>query len=236
MAELEYKIEKDQLDILKISQKIQVIKMNKEKQKYTEQLTRKECLYNYVRYNDVTVLTACEISSENIGSLAIRSEGFGLSVNKDIANGAKLSERVLELNGENMLKITQEDWDIFKSELKYPVEAVSLHLSKSCEGTLFDANNDIHGMRDDITMIKNKFEDKLNEGRNKSIMLEKIQKEKKVISQENTRLHHRIAYLEEHTQDLRSGLKQVILKQTQLSKIFLLISSGQRFPFKNLKL
>ena len=28
MAELEYKIEKDQLDILNISQKIQVIKMN----------------------------------------------------------------------------------------------------------------------------------------------------------------------------------------------------------------
>ena len=41
VSELEYKVEKDQLDIMNISQKIQVIKMNTEKKKYTKELTKK---------------------------------------------------------------------------------------------------------------------------------------------------------------------------------------------------
>ena len=82
MAELEYKIEKDQLDILNISQKIQVIKMNLEKEKYTKELTKKECLYDNVKGADITLAVACEISSDTISCLNIRQEGFGLMLSQ----------------------------------------------------------------------------------------------------------------------------------------------------------
>ena len=58
-------------------------------------------------------------------------------------------------------------------------------------------------------MIQSRLEQKLCEGRNVSTELEKVQKEKTAMFQENTRSNHRIAYLEEHTQDLQYGLKQV---------------------------
>ena len=66
-----------------------------------------------------------------------------------------------------------------------------------------------NGLKEEISMIQSRLEQKLSEGRHVSTELEKVQKEKTAIFQENTRLNHRIAYLEEHTQDLQYGLKQV---------------------------
>ena len=211
MAELEYKIEKDQLDILNISQKIQIIQMNVEKQKYTEQLTRKEFLYNYVKEGNVTVLTSFEITSEHNEILSIRSEGFGLIVNQNVLLDIQVGDRVFEINTINVFKITADDWDIMKSELKYPLQAVVMHvkINENMDCQKDNDKTDINNLKGDIAMIQSKLEQKLSEGRNVTNELEKVQKEKTAVFKENTRLNHRIAYLEDHTHDLQFGLKQV---------------------------
>ena len=125
MAELEYKIEKDQLDILNISQKIQVIKMNLEKQKYTKELTKNEFLYSYVKDADSTIVIGCEVNSDIMGCLDIRKGGFGVSVTKD-SQDLKIGDRLLELDEVNVFKITTEDWENLKHQLGTSSGAVFL--------------------------------------------------------------------------------------------------------------
>ena len=187
-----------------------------EKQKYTQQLTKQECLQNYVKDADVTILTACEMTSENIGCLSIRQEGFGLYVTQEILPDLKVGDRVLELNSIDVFKVMTDDWDSLKSELRYPCEAVFMH--SKIRGK--EPYKEDSGLKEEISMIQSRLEQKLSEGRNVSTELEKVQKEKTAIFQENTRLNHRIAYLEEHTQDLQYGLKQVHLDYFLLLKIF----------------
>ena len=50
-AELEYRLEKDQIDIINLSQKIQSLRMVNEKDGYLEEVGREECLYkNITKY------------------------------------------------------------------------------------------------------------------------------------------------------------------------------------------
>ena len=96
VSELEYKIEKDQLDILNISQKIQVIRMNQEKKKYTAELTKKECLYQSVKGANMTVVNACEIQREDFWAFGIRQEGFGVIVSQEGVPNLKIGDRLLD--------------------------------------------------------------------------------------------------------------------------------------------
>ena len=205
MAELEYKIEKDQLDILNISQKIQVIKMNLEKQKYTKELTKKELLYSYVKDADSTIVIGCEVNSDIMGCLDIRKGGFGVSVTKD-SQDLKIGDRLLELDEVNVFKITTEDWENLKHQLGTSSGAVFLR-TKSNQNGYYNKNKDL---KEDIAIIQCKLEQKLTDGRNVSIELERVQKEKTAMFHENIRLSHRIAYLEEHTHELQLGLQQVL--------------------------
>ena len=68
---------------------------------------------------------------------------------------------------------------------------------------------DISGIKEDIAIIQSTLEQKLSEGRNISTELDRAKKEKKSLQQENLRLNHRIAYLEDQTNELQDGLKQV---------------------------
>ena len=68
---------------------------------------------------------------------------------------------------------------------------------------------DISGIKEDIAIIQSTLEQKLSEGRNISTELDRAKKEKKNLQQENLRLNHRIAYLEDQTNELQDGLKQV---------------------------
>ena len=55
---------------------------------------------------------------------------------------------------------------------------------------------DISGIKEDIAIIQSTLEQKLSEGRTVSSELERARREKRSLAQENTRLQHRIAYLE----------------------------------------
>ena len=70
-------------------------------------------------------------------------------------------------------------------------------------------NSDVNGLKDDIALIQSRLSEKLQEGRHVSSELSAVQKEKEKMFAENTRLNHRIEYLEDQVNDLENGMKQV---------------------------
>merc|ERR1719225_1800020 len=70
-------------------------------------------------------------------------------------------------------------------------------------------NSDVNGLKDDIALIQSRLSEKLKEGRHVSSELSNVQQEKEKLFAENTRLNHRIEYLEDQVNDLENGMKQV---------------------------
>ena len=171
-AELEYKIEKDQLDILNISHKIQVIRISLEKKKYIRELIRQECLYNYVKEAEIASIVTCEMTKDNLNSVDIRPEGSGLVIN--LNNSAKLisGDRMLELEGVDVFRITSEEWGIMKSQIGNYANAVFLRTKTG------DKANNKQGniIAEDIAMIQSKLEQKLKAGQHVSTELVRAQK------------------------------------------------------------
>ena len=114
------------------------------------------------------------------------------------------------MEGINVFKITRDDWDNLKSELNYPCKTVVMRLKIISKDFSDRESKDTNNLKEDIALIQSRLEQKLSDGRNVSSELENVQKQRKAMFIENTRLNHRIAYLEEHTQDLQFGLKQVV--------------------------
>merc|ERR1719483_1820173 len=75
--------------------------------------------------------------------------------------------------------------------------------------------SDVNGLKDDIALIQFRLSEKLQEGRHVSSELTAVQKEKEKLFAENTRLNHRIEYLEDQVNDLENGMKQVRDSLTQ---------------------
>ena len=71
------------------------------------------------------------------------------------------------------------------------------------------ASKDISDLKTDIALIQSVLEQKLSDGKDISKQLEASQREKKSLSEENTRLKHRIAYLEDQAQELQRGMQEV---------------------------
>ena len=69
--------------------------------------------------------------------------------------------------------------------------------------------SDVNGLRDDIALIQSRLETKLKEGRNLSSELGTVSAEKQKLQCENTRLNHRIEYLEDQVAELENGMKAV---------------------------
>jgi len=67
----------------------------------------------------------------------------------------------------------------------------------------------VNGLKDDIAMIQTRLSEKLREGRTVSLELTSVQTQRDKLASENTRLSHRIQYLEEQVASLESGMKQV---------------------------
>ena len=63
LAELEYRIEKDQIDIINLSQKIQSLRMANEKDSFVDDVGKEECLYKYITKYEITFLVAADLES-----------------------------------------------------------------------------------------------------------------------------------------------------------------------------
>ena len=63
LAELEYRIEKDQIDIINLSQKIQSLRMANEKDSFVDDVGKEEGLYKYITKYEITFLVAADLES-----------------------------------------------------------------------------------------------------------------------------------------------------------------------------
>lgn len=167
-------------------------------------------LYDLVSQADESLLFSSSVTYDNISKAQIGKNGLGLILTDDISFDLKTGDRFFTMNDVNILNITQEEWSQFKVSTAFPVDAVVLR-SRSRLPTAGGgfSSPDISGIKEDIAIIQSTLEQKLNEGRSISSELDKAKKEKKNLQQENLRLNHRIAYLEDQTTELQEGLKQV---------------------------
>ena len=67
----------------------------------------------------------------------------------------------------------------------------------------------VNGLKDDIALIQSRLSEKLQEGRHVSLELSSVQQQRDKLVSDNTRLRHRIQYLEDQVSHLEGGMKQV---------------------------
>ena len=95
-----------------------------------------------------------------------------------------------------MFRITSSQWEKLKSELHYPCKTVVIRAKVECKE--YTEGKKDNCLKEDNALIQSRLEKKL----------ETAQKEKEALLQENRKLHHRIAFLEEHLRDLQFVLKE----------------------------
>ena len=129
-------------------------------------------------------------------------------------------DRVIEVNGEDVLRILPGAWQTILENINPPAKVVLLRSMDATgqanggqnqvgdDGYKFDVTH-VNGLKDDIAMIQTRLSEKLREGRHVSLELASVQQQRDKLAGDNTRLSHRIQYLEEQVAHLESGMKQV---------------------------
>jgi hypothetical protein len=127
----------------------------------------------------------------------------------------KEGDIVLELNGESCLGLGEEEW---QERRRSATPAPSHHHHHQPppwrivvgrrppaaeeeggggQGGGREEGGELAGLQQDIALIQSRLEEKLREGRDMGSILQMVQREKEGLERENTRLNHRIFYLEE---------------------------------------
>ena len=150
------------------------------------------------------------ICFRDVSCLRIRYEGIGVEVAEGLeSRQLNPGDRLVELAGEPVLRIVGEDWDKLAASLVFPCKAVVMRGKESGRQLAQNPTSDVNGLRDDIAMIQSRLETKLKEGRNLSTELNSVTADKQKLQKENTRLNHRIEYLEDQVAELENGMKAV---------------------------
>jgi hypothetical protein len=118
---------------------------------------------------------------------------------------------VLEVNGESVLGVGEEEWQERRSRATAhqpwrlvvgrwanpptPADAGAGSRNNGCSE--LGGGGELAGLQEDIALIQSRLEEKLREGRDMGSILHLVQREKEGLERENTRLNHRIFYLEE---------------------------------------
>ena len=164
LAELEYSLEKDQIEMLNLAQSVVVRQTG--------------CLYTAVQAGQVCLLAALSVEREEVAGLetARPHQACGLQVGHQ-GPGARLQpgDRVIEINGENVLKITSSTWPSLLAGLRSPVKVVVLRSVPASPGQQADH---VTGLKEDIALIQTRLSEKLQEGRSVSLELSAVQQQR----------------------------------------------------------
>ena len=211
LAEMEYNMEKDQIEIMNLSQKIQSARMQNVKNAALKEIAKHDNLYRYVQNGNTTLLLACELEFGDMHNIGLRYEGFGLEVKEiDDTHDLSVGDRIIEVDGNDVLRIFANQWEVMQNEMTFPCKIVFMRMKESLSENKYKFDNsDVNGLKDDIALIQSRLSEKLKEGRHVSSELSNVQQEKEKLFAENTRLNHRIEYLEDQVNDLENGMKQV---------------------------
>ena len=220
LAEMEHSLEKDQIEMLNLSQMMRAVK----------EVAGQESLYRRLEQGQTSLLQADRLDRAQLAAVSVRHEGFGLEVREEGAGHyLQAGDRIIELNGENVVRILGSVWQTMMDKLTFPVKVVAMREVKDHHN--YQAAH-VAGLKDDIALIQSRLSEKLQEGRHVSLELSSVQQQRDKLVSDNTRLRHRIQYLEDQVSHLEGGMKQVLvvleMKNLLISRTFHRIS-GQRF-------
>ena len=207
LAEMEYSLEKDQIEMMNLSQKIQTVRVENVKVRAVKEMSRQESLFSAVQSRQVSLLEALSVERQELGGVVERYEGWGLEVGGE-GGGARLQagDRIIEINGENVLRLLGSSWPALLAQLRSPVKVVVLRNVPTSSSIQADH---VTGLKEDIALIQTRLSEKLQEGRSVSLELSAVQQQREKLVADNTRLRHRIHYLEDQVNHLEGGMKQV---------------------------
>ena len=217
---MEYSLEKDQIEMMNLSQKIQTARMENVKMSALKEISKQESLYRNVEAAKTTLLVGHLVDRQQLDTVGVRYEGFGLEVREDTADQQLLAgDRVIEVNGEDVLRLLPAAWATMLEAAAGPVKVVVLRAvagagagdseGGGAEGGAKFSVRHVAGLKDDIAMIQSRLSEKLREGRHVSLELAAVQQQRDTLAGDNTRLQHRIHFLEDQVANLESGMKQV---------------------------
>ena len=238
LAEMEYSLEKDQIEMLNLSQKMAAVRVEGAKVRAVKEVAGQESLYRRLEQGQTSLLQADRLDRAQLAAVSVRHEGFGLEVREEGAGHyLQAGDRIIELNGENVVRILGSVWQTMMDSLTFPVRVVVMRVvqpqqeSHQSPQYKFDVAH-VNGLKDDIALIQSRLSEKLQEGRHVSLELSSVQQQRDKLVSDNTRLRHRIQYLEDQVSHLEGGMKQVLvvleMKNLLISRTFHRIS-GQRF-------
>ena len=214
LAEMEYSLEKDQIEMMNLSQKMQTARVESVKARAVKEMSRQESLFKTVHNSQASVLQAHSLDRQQLSVVVTRYEGFGLEVGQDDGEKLQAGDRLIEVNGENVLRMLGGGWQTLLDKLTYPVRVVTMRVVEGGqEGHhphqyKFDVHH-VNGLKEDIALIQTRLSEKLQEGRSVSLELSAVQQQRDKLASDNTRLRHRIHYLEDQVTHLEGGMKQV---------------------------
>ena len=220
LAEMEYSLEKDQIEMMNLSQKIQTARMENVKMSALKEISKQESLFRNVEAAKTTLLVGHLVDRQQLDTVGLRYEGFGLEVREDSEDQKLLAgDRVIELNGEDVLRLLPGAWASLLEATAGQVKVVVLRAvagagageseGGGAEGGAKFSVRHVAGLKDDIAMIQSRLSEKLREGRHVSLELAAVQQQRDTLAGDNTRLQHRIHFLEDQVANLESGMKQV---------------------------
>ena len=202
LAEIEFSMEKDQVEMLSLSQRIKELKV--EECKIKRDLPKQESLFSLIPENKKIVLVTRKLDRKQImAGVRMRREGAGLELTSDYHDEAMTGgARVIEVNGQSVLRIQEVTWRQMTGAMEYPVKIVLMTTDES-------DNITGHKLTEDIAMIQTRLDQKLREGRHVSQELAAVQAEREALTRENTCLLARIQQLEDQTEALQTGMRHV---------------------------
>ena len=212
LAEMEYSLEKDQIEMLNLSQKMAAARAESVKVRAVKEKAGQESLYRRVDQSQTSLLQADRLDRAQLASVTLRQEGFGLELGEEVpGNKLKVGDRIIEINGENVVKVLGPAWQVMKDQFTFPVKVVAMRVVQPQQESnqyKFDVAH-VNGLKDDIALIQSRLSEKLQEGRHVSLELSVVQQQRDKLVSDNTRLRHRIQYLEDQVTHLEGGMKQV---------------------------
>lgn len=188
-AELEVEIAKCQLKMMDLKQRVKSLK---------------GCsLFNIISKNNPITLVRQELSRDHISCIDMRTADSGLEWNSDsaVAN-LKLGDKVLEVNGEKIPKISRASWMKLKERFEYPVDVMMRGEDDRDDVEKKESTN----WSEDLILVQHKLEKKLSEEKAQTTKLKREVKERNRLERENTQLKHRIAFLEDQAEYFQLAL------------------------------
>ncbi|GAB6028730.1 hypothetical protein CHUAL_004550 [Chamberlinius hualienensis] len=212
-AELECLLEKEEMKILNLKEEFMNSKSINQKaieagnrhqpsQTNNEELT----LYSIVFNSNCSTAVAFEISYDNSAPCFYATSpqvGSGLIVNWTKENSKlRKGDRVLEVNGQSVLNCSKDNFiDMLKSTITMPLKMVVLR-STYGHPTRKSSSKEMDVMKEEMSSLVNKLDNKIKENRELLISMQQLQKETGRLKNDNQRLHHRTLYLEDHVNEL----------------------------------